>query len=292
MVNGSAHYELRFIPLQFYITGNDEIIPTITLPTERFASGQSWDSIYLNSLYFKKFMCDMFSKNKRFEHANEIDVQELIKIAREEARLGASREDSKGRSYVSEDKAWCAMFVTWVAKKAGVAGDDFPTNSSTGVVMHEYIIRGRFRLSISMQLDAKSVLTRENGSYPNHEGSGYSNHLGSDYHTSREKFRYYFSWNMNATLYEPDLEPLLYQAYSQPYLPKQGDLIIFRNYYPGKHHHIGIVEALVADTVHTIEGNTPGSGSRSMVNKKQYKLDAVNIMGYCQNGGTSFGSVV
>ena len=78
---------------------------------------------------------------------------------------------------------------------------------------------------------------------------------------------------------------MLAQAYSAPYIPRRGDLIVFRSEdnraLAGPHNHIGIVYDYEPDTqkVHYISGNTNGG----IVDTGAGKLEDKGIMGYCVN---------
>lgn len=59
------------------------------------------------------------------------------------------------------------------------------------------------------------------------------------------------------------------------YIPKPGDIIFFDWNGDGSAQHVGIVEYVEGDYVHTIEGNTSNSCAR-----RSYRLDSPKVMGY------------
>jgi len=65
------------------------------------------------------------------------------------------------------------------------------------------------------------------------------------------------------------------QWQSGGYTPAPGDIIFFDWDGDASSDHVGIVERVEGDRVHTIEGNTSDSCAR-----RSYKLDSDSIMGY------------
>jgi len=65
----------------------------------------------------------------------------------------------------------------------------------------------------------------------------------------------------------------LYQA--PGYVPAPGDIIFFDWEQDGNSDHVGIVEYVEGEVVHTVEGNTSNSVAR-----RSYRLDSKNICGY------------
>jgi len=65
------------------------------------------------------------------------------------------------------------------------------------------------------------------------------------------------------------------QWQERDYTPKAGDIIFFDWEGDGHSDHVGIVERVEGEYVHTIEGNTSDSVAR-----RSYRLDSVNITGY------------
>lgn len=71
-------------------------------------------------------------------------------------------------------------------------------------------------------------------------------------------------------------------------VPQSGDIIVFTwnglGYYPGHDKyfsdHVGIVEKVSGNTVHTIEGNANGTNTSSTVCRKTYSLYSGKINGY------------
>lgn len=71
-------------------------------------------------------------------------------------------------------------------------------------------------------------------------------------------------------------------------VPQSGDIIVFTwnglGYYPGHDKyfsdHVGIVEKVSGNTVHTIEGNANGTNTSSTVCRKSYSLYSGKINGY------------
>jgi len=59
------------------------------------------------------------------------------------------------------------------------------------------------------------------------------------------------------------------------YIPAPGDIIFFDWNGDGRAQHVGIVEYVEGEFVHTIEGNTSNSCAR-----RSYRLDSVKILGY------------
>jgi cell wall-associated NlpC family hydrolase len=59
------------------------------------------------------------------------------------------------------------------------------------------------------------------------------------------------------------------------YVPAPGDIIFFDWEQDGNSDHVGIVEYVEGETVHTVEGNTSNSCAR-----RSYRLDSRNICGY------------
>jgi hypothetical protein len=59
------------------------------------------------------------------------------------------------------------------------------------------------------------------------------------------------------------------------YTPAPGDIIFFDWDFDGSSDHVGIVERVEGDYVHTIEGNTSDS-----VDRHRYRLDGEKIIGY------------
>jgi cell wall-associated NlpC family hydrolase len=59
------------------------------------------------------------------------------------------------------------------------------------------------------------------------------------------------------------------------YIPAPGDIIFFDWEPDGSSDHVGIVEYVEGEVVHTVEGNTSNSCAR-----RSYRLDSKNICGY------------
>lgn len=74
-------------------------------------------------------------------------------------------------------------------------------------------------------------------------------------------------------------------ASDNTYQPQAGDIVIFRwdNQRTGWAHHIGIVESVFGNTIHTIEGNVVIKGN-SQVARKSYHQYAGSIQGYARPG--------
>ena len=72
-------------------------------------------------------------------------------------------------------------------------------------------------------------------------------------------------------------------ASTNTYQPQAGDIVIFRwdNQRTGWAHHIGIVESISGNTIHTIEGNVVIKGI-SQVARKSYPQYAESIQGYAR----------
>ena len=109
--------------------------------------------------------------------------------------------------------AWCAMFVSWAANKAGIPESTVPKFASCGAGVNWFKNAGRW-----------------------HNRSGYT--------------------------------------------PAKGDIIFFTDngYSP---YHVGIVEYVSGDTVHTIEGNVhDGSWKNYGVRRRSYNVNSTGILGY------------
>ena len=222
------------------------------------------------------------------------ELQHFLDIAREQVKDGASRSNPKGKSYVT-DAPWCANFVRWCRIQAGIDHSAMPVNVSTGITMNSYIGLNRFRLSYSVQRDARHVVAGTTDSNPNNwyvvnKGKGIDDQR---FDTSEPDFARMFNYDrkIGYDLNKTQLDSLLAQYNWSAYDPREGDLIIFRSFTAGSHNHIGIVEAFDGTTVHTIEGNTSSGGNASTVARKQYSIRAMTVMGFCQNGGISPGYV-
>lgn len=59
------------------------------------------------------------------------------------------------------------------------------------------------------------------------------------------------------------------------YVPAPGDIIFFDWEQDGESDHVGIVEYVEGDYVHTVEGNTSNSVAR-----RSYRLDSSSVIGY------------
>ena len=190
------------------------------------------------------------------------------KTATEMSNLGVSTKDS-----------WCADFVRWLAAIPGV--DPYGgiyRDTSTGVIMNQYIEANRFMLSISMQQDARAAIENDGSVSPTNSGSGFKwVYNGRTYHQSLEAFRLSFTPASTGGSYnftQESFNKMLAQAYTAAYIPKRGDLIVFRSErnskFAGPHNHIGIVYEydFGNQSVKYISGNTNGGtvdvGERDM----------------------------
>jgi hypothetical protein len=242
-----------------------------------------------------------------------IDIEKMISIALNEAKKGVRETNAQGRSYV-RDSNWCAYFVNWVADQAAVPAAEYggiKRSAGAGITMHWYIEQGRFFLSESMQDDARSVLAHISDPSTKITGSGYE-YNENTYDKTWEDFKSQLkSTNGSYTITDESVNAMLRQANMGRYLPKEGDLIIFRgaDYYnskgefrkgAGPHNHIGIVVAEDYPKIYTVEGNTgsnyDSNGSligevATRVYNMTNRTDYIRIVGYCANGGTSRGTV-
>lgn len=132
-------------------------------------------------------------------------ARDIIDVAAGELgyKEGKNNDTKYGKWYGMNHAAWCHMFVSWCAWKAGQSGK-VPKTASVSTGLRWFANKGQFK-------------------------------------------------------------------YKGDYTPKRGDIIYFRNYAS----HVGIVEKVVGNRVHTIEGN---SGDK--VCRRDYPLNYGTITGY------------
>ncbi|MDR1002428.1 MAG: CHAP domain-containing protein [Oscillospiraceae bacterium] len=70
-------------------------------------------------------------------------------------------------------------------------------------------------------------------------------------------------------------ERSIWQDAHTGYIPKPGDIVFFDWSHDGRPQHVGIVERIEGEVVHTIEGNTS-----DMVARRSYRLDSADLLGY------------
>ena len=291
MKNGLPSSELEFRPKPSD-TNRDLNLQSRTISSNAFYSVNGTN--YIDVTYFCRIMCNMgYNLNYRYVDFG-FDIQEFLRIARGEVGFAESYNPLK-RSYIWKEN-WCAEFVSWVANQAGVRSAEqggMERSASTGTIMRWYIEKHRFRMSASVQEDARSVNSHILNPNSSAEGSGYQRRP-KVYHKSKAGFKELFG-----KITDANLDSLLKQANDSIYRPKEGDLIIFRSKKYGPHNHIGIVVAERYPMIYTVEGNTGTIVNGNLDGKVDFcnynvtagTEDYMRVMGFCQNGGTSRGTV-
>ena len=162
-----------------------------------FGRRNGWAAVTGGSLRAKK------GKNSKKSRNSGCDI---VSVAAKEIgyRETGDNRTKYGAWYGMNGAAWCHMFASWCAAKAGIPVSVIPKTASTTTGMEWFKSRGRFK-------------------------------------------------------------------YKGKYTPKRGDLVYFKT---GR-SHVGIVEKVTGNTLHTIEGNTS-----DRVGRRTYPLSEKTITGY------------
>lgn len=146
-------------------------------------------------------------------------ASKMISIASKEVGYAASNDYNKYAKEIApniDGQPWCAIFVTWVAKKTSVSN----TNLYSDVIEKEKPIQ-------NYASAVNSIYTFKNNSNLQFY---YSNHYGGNY-TPKKGDYIYFNWSKNWDK----------RIYSGMHISNS---------------HVGLVEYVSGNTVYTIEGNS------------------------------------
>ena len=178
-------------------------------------------------------------------------VDEMIRIAR--AKIGTNNDDG---TYGTAGLAWCAMFTTWVMNHTEVDG----VNLYKDIIQREHMVT-------------------------NSAGAGCTMYSFENSSNLRFYYSKYYAENVSNA-----------RKSDANYIPKKGDIIYFhwRHKYDGKLwdgeitstcpsgiSHVGIVEYVEGNVVHTIEGNNSNKVGRMQYNiNGTSKWSGADIVGY------------